>query len=251
MNIRMKFALLFVSAFIAEGSIVPRIFSQLHGARSDQFSLVFDKVVAYSDSSTHLYSVTFHYDSGQSVPIFLVGVGTVRASGRFRYLTSEEALEFRESSSGAVLTTVPIRETLVTMGNLKPPEIPKDSDFPTESKDGKWVGQVSFAEHANDVLNHEFPFGCKPILADDRRGFVTSYRSLENLPRNILGEAAVMVLYPDSKPVPGRSVQFHLKFRVLESRVHSKEWLPPETAEVQTRAADFATQLMAKLEEAR
>jgi hypothetical protein len=178
--------------------------------------------------------------------VFITGLGNVPATGHFTHLLPSDTLEFRDSSDGAAIVKVPIQETVIVMGPPTTLQLPEAGEFPSYSRPGVWRGSGSFISRANQVLGTSFPIGYEVKGADTNQPyFITTYASLDALPRNVFGEIAVLLSFQQGA-FDGEKT-FAIKFKALERRSHSPEWLTPESEEVIKAATRRVDLLMNEL----
>ncbi|HWW76085.1 MAG TPA: hypothetical protein VNZ44_11835 [Pyrinomonadaceae bacterium] len=142
-----------------------------------------------------VYDVAYAYEFKGRGAVYVKGLGTVPAKGKFSYLTSDQQLEFKESAEGLTLATVRLEETVRTMGGDST-DIPKESDFPQAFRSSTWSPPATFAESAVKILQKYFPSGYSPRQAGQLNFYVTTYRSLQVPSLNLRSQIAVIVSQP-------------------------------------------------------
>jgi hypothetical protein len=142
-----------------------------------------------------LYQITYSYDFGGRNSVYVRGLGTVSAIGKFSYLTADREVEFRQSVTGPVLTTVQLEETVRSMGSDST-ELPKEGDFLQAFRSGTWTPPATFAETAVRVIQKYFPSGYNPRQVGQVNYYTTTYRNLEVRDRNLRSQLAVNISQP-------------------------------------------------------
>jgi hypothetical protein len=191
-----------------------------------------------------MYRITYDYEFLGRKSVTVPDLGEVPAKGKFSYLTNEDHLEFMDAQGQRILTSIPLREKV---GETSV-QYPRPEDFPENFRDGTWKLPGSFQEHILKVLNELFKDGFVP----DRRGnvnrYITTYRSLSNLPAGIRAKVAVLVSQPYD---PARKAfKFHIQQVAYESRSHSTDWRPASAEEVKNAARSLVDQLISQLSNA-
>jgi len=103
-------------------------------------------------------------------------------------------------------------------------------------------------ETALPPMEKWFPQGHEPGASDDFRTFyyISSFRSLDNLPDEVRGKAAVEILFPSQPAKTGSEI--NVRLLILETRSHSGKWIAPITPEVNKSAQVLLDSFMADLD---
>lgn len=167
-----------------------------------------------------IYRVAYQYDFPERKTVYIDGVGTVPASGKLSYLTSGDAIQFRESFGGQTLRSVRIEDPVQLMGG-ETIDLPKESDFPEAYRQGHWAGERPFGAGAISVLDRFFPSGYRAYRRADRQEFLTMFATLPPVQGGVRAQVAVLV----SSAANGdpHNLTFTVQYTARERRSHT-EW---------------------------
>ena len=211
------------------------------------YDISVSRVVALSSTSPALYSLSYQYRFPGRSTVYVEGLGLVRASGELTYLTSDSELRFRESAGGRILTTVPLKETIVLQSGSAP-EMPSPDEFGDATLEGVLPRDALFFEKSSRILNTTFPSGYSVRRADDVNTYVTTWTKLSGwADLHLLGQIAVAISHPYE--ARDSSTRFRVKFVARESRSSSPTWRSAGQS-VNDAAVAFVNTLIARLENA-
>lgn len=215
-------------------------------AQGEGYLVTVLSVVSTQDSEGRtLYNVSYSYKFSDRASVYVDGLGTLPASGMFKYLTALPRLTFRESAGGPLLVTIPLKETIKSMGGGGVEFPPASSFAAAPSRYGEWSSSTSFARHAMRVLDKYFVSGYEAFPCDDRQCYRTTFRVIP-LPRNRKVKVAVIISRPS--PESGVPDSFRLQYRAYQ-KTGSGLW-DEEIEEAPRTALDgFINELLRALEE--
>ncbi len=237
--------ILIVSALaLFPGRVNPQ--TQRIEAQGDSYKVMVLSVVRMHDSEGRtLYNVNYVYKFSTRDSVYVDGVGTLPAGGAFKYLTAVPRLTFRETASGTVLVTVPLRETMKSMGGGDVEFPPVSSFTASPSRYGEWSSGVSFPRHAMRVLDKYFVSGYEAFACEDRQCYRTTFRVMP-LPRNRKVKVAVVISRPS--PESGVPDSFRLQYKAYQ-KTGSGLW-EAELEQAPREAVDgFINELLRALKE--
>ncbi|MCK4874186.1 MAG: hypothetical protein KAS72_15800 [Phycisphaerales bacterium] len=167
-----------------------------------------------------VYRVVYGYSFPNRDTVYIDGVGTVPAQGRLAYLSSSDVIQFLDSFGGQTLRTVEIEEPIQFMGG-DAADLPRESDFPEGYRQGRWSGDLPFAQVALTVLDRFFTNGYRAYRRAEQQHFLTMFATLPSVSERVRAKVAVLVSSPvDANPC---NVTFTVQFSARERRSHS-EW---------------------------
>jgi hypothetical protein len=202
---------------------------------------------APAGSDKILYEVTYRYEFAGLESIFINGLGVVSAKkDSVSYLTSDNKLEFRESATGAVIITVPLRVTAATQSGGGP-EVPQVSDFSTAVRTGTWGRHGNFSDYALRVIEKYFPSGFTPLQRGPLSFYITTYRTLKVPGGMIRAEIAVMLSQPHDESRD--KLSYHIQYVIRDKPRLSTEWSYGQgvTEKTKEQAAEFINDLVNEL----
>lgn len=181
-------------------------------------------VKVYLAKDTPGYSIAYDYDFPGRSSVYIKGLGIVPPKGSFRYLSPDTQLEFRDGPSGEVLTSVPLKETVVVAANPPLLGVPDETAFPAEFQSFIWDSPKSFQERANTVLAKTFRY--QPRQNKELTLLKTTFTplTLKGAPAGVRAQIALLLSFPYD-PQTGR-YSFHVQSLVMEGRTHSDEFRP-------------------------
>jgi len=121
-----------------------------------------------------LYRVSYTYDFSGQRQIYIRGIGRVPAKGNLNYICSEDTIQFLDSEAGSVLYVVKLEHPVTLMG-APALSIPDETQFPGESRRGRWGGRGTFPERAFEILNKTFPSGYRAYEKDKAISYLSTY----------------------------------------------------------------------------
>jgi len=189
------------------------------------------------------YSIDYSYVFPGRDSVHIKNLGVVPARGSFHYISHERELQFRDTTSGEILRTVALDETVVAAGGTPASEIPREGEFPPEFRSFAWTSRSSFQERANLVLNKYFRYW--PRESDERIHLATTFTPLHLRNPEVLGKVALLLSFPSQAGSRGFSFQVHSLVR--EGRTHSDYYLPTENTAILAAASQFVDQLVTEL----
>lgn len=167
------------------------------------------------------YAIVYDYDFPKRDWVYIKGIGTVRAKGSFRYLTTDKQIEVRDRPSGAILASVPLQETVIVAA--KPPLLstPQLEDFPRDFQTFNWDSAQTLQERAQAVLNKYFHLvpndECEKDVAHIRTTFTPL--NLKDVSTGVTAQVALLLSFPCSPKTS--KYAFQIQSRVMEGRTHS------------------------------
>lgn len=172
------------------------------------------------------YSIAYEYDFPKRDWVYIKGLGTVRAKGTFRYLTSDKQIEVRDSPAGEILASVPLHETVIVAARPPLLSTPQPEDFPRDSQIFNWDSTQTLQERAQTVLNRYFHLvpddECQKEVAHIR----TTFTPLDpkDVPVGVTAQVALLLSFPCSPKT--KKYAFQVQARVMEGRTHSDVFRP-------------------------
>jgi hypothetical protein len=222
--------------------------NQAKGARSDRRKWIIElKKVArvLVSPAKPAYSVDYSYDFADRGSVYILDLGTVPGRGRFRYITSADRIEVRETANGGVLVTKPLKETLELAS--KPPllQLPDEALFPNAHQTYVWESQSPLLERTDAVLAKYFHYDPR-----DDKGIVyirTTFTPLplQNVPAGVIAQVALLISFSDDGKSDRHGFQVHTLVR--EGRSHSDDFRPTTNSAIVTSAEAFVRNLVAEL----
>jgi hypothetical protein len=148
-------------------------------AQEPNYSVKVTKVIERTTPENRVvYQISYDYEFKGRTTVYVKGIGVVPAKGQFSYMTSEAQLEFRESMTGPVITTVQLEETIRTQGSDST-EFPEESKFPNFFRSGTWTQPATFPIATVKVIQKYFPSGYTARQTGQVNSFITTYRNLQ------------------------------------------------------------------------
>jgi len=201
-------------------------------------------VKVFISPTTPAYSITYEYRYPDHTSVHIANFGVAPASGKFNYLTTDQSLTIY-GEGGHLLTSVPIRETIISAA--KPPlnEIANETEFPSAHRAFPWRDRATFLARANSVLGRYFRY--RPSERDGKTFIITTFAPLEvpSARRGIIGQIAVLLSFPYNPE--GDSYYFRVQSLIREGRTHSDEFHLTSDAGLTRAGAEFVDQLVTEL----
>jgi hypothetical protein len=193
------------------------------------------------------YLISYEYNFPQRQWVYIKGIGTVPAKGKFRYLTSDSQLEFRDRLDGEVLVRVPLQETVIVAAT--PPLLPTPDikDFPKEALRFDWVSSATLQERAQIVLNKYFRLAQDSDCVNGSINMTTTFAPLEvkNLPPGTTAQIALLLSYPCI--TNSGKYSFKMTFRAMEGRTHSDDYRQTKDSKIIQAASSFVRDLVSEM----
>jgi hypothetical protein len=208
------------------------------------FTVTVNTVFRIATHPQTLYRVSYSYDFPGHSRIYIRGVGSVPAKGDLNYISSEDRIEFFDAAEGNLLYVAKLEHPVTLMG-APAPNIPDETEFPRESRSGRWSGQGPFAERAFAVLNKTFPSGYRTYEKDKLISYVSTYREVPQSDDGTHTEVSVLIQYPTSDASP--SIKFTVAFTALERRSHT-DWRSLVSDSSKKNAETFTDGILSALE---
>lgn len=171
-----------------------------------------------------MYKVSYQYDFSDARSVYIKGIGDVAAKGMYAYLTRDPNIEFRESSTGAILAVLrssdPYQPEDVSI------ELPDYKDFlqPPISREGQWGSARPFQEMSTATIAKKKLYAYA-YQQDGVSYLVTSYTGLEGMPKNLVGQISLRVSYPYRK---GSKINWYrVEYTARERRLREEKWIIP------------------------
>jgi hypothetical protein len=153
--------------------------SKTNKAQGPNYSVNVSKVLERTTAeNTVVYQISYSYDFKERKSVYVKGLGTVLPKGQFSYMVPEPLLEFRESLSGPVITTVQLEETFRTQGG-ESTEFLDEKKFPTFFRSDIWSPPATFPLAAIKVVNKYFPSGHNSTQDGQLNKYITTFRNLQ------------------------------------------------------------------------
>ena len=193
---------------------------------------------------TPALSVDYEYSFPGRTRVHIRNFGIAPASGRFSYVTTDDALVIEDADSGRLLASVRLRETITVAARPPVTEIANETDFPPGFRSYRWRSSQPLSDRANAVLGKYFRY--RPFEQDGHTFLVTTFTELRGLPEGIVGVIALLVSFPYDAATG--TYDFHIQPLVREGRSHSDE-LRATTNPVVAHAADaFVDRIVAEIQ---
>jgi hypothetical protein len=167
-----------------------------------------------------LFRVSYSYEFPGRKQIYIRGVGMVDSKGSMSYLYSENVLEFLDAPAGHILHTLNLDHPVTLMGG-RSPSIPDESQFPLESRHGRWPGPGPFAPKALSVLDRSFQSGYRVYEKEQAVVYLTTYTEVPASDENL--RTQVSVLISRSAKTESSDTPVTLAFKAQERRSHT-DW---------------------------
>jgi hypothetical protein len=198
-----------------------------------------------SDGARPLYELTFVYDRPGQREVEIQGLGVLRSKGEVvRLWTIDPKIEFRDASSGLVLTTYALTATTIAMAAGGGVELPADHEFSSVYRSA--AIPVSATGRLLEVIQKYFRLGFR---SDETGGIVrysTTYRALPLDSLQNRAEIAVAV----SQPHDEHGVKsFHVRYIVRDRPRLSDTWRfgPDRSTGAVAAAEEFIGKLVTEL----
>jgi hypothetical protein len=227
---------------------VPVSAASANKARGTNYNVDVQSVIAKNTSQNKVvYAIRYTYEFKGRNAVYVNGIGTVPAKGKFSYLTSVQHLEFRESATGTAIVTVPLEETTITMGSDST-DLPKEGDFPQAFRSDNWTPSATFPEAALKVIQKYFPSGYAAHQNGQTNYYVTTYRNLQVTNRQLRSQIAVAISQPYD--ISGDKFAYHIQFIARDHPRLSNDWRygDDRDQETLTAAEGFINQLISELD---
>jgi hypothetical protein len=177
--------------------------------------VTFGTVFKVAGEPNPLYRVSYTYDFPGRSQVFIRGVGTVRSKGSLSYLQNGETIEFLDESKQDTLYVAKIEHPVTLMG-ARAPVIPDETQFPRESRRGRWRGEGPFAEKAFGVLEQHFRSGYRAFEKDASVFYLTSYAEVPPHDDSTRTQVSILISYPAMSDA--HDVSFTVAFTSQERR---------------------------------
>jgi hypothetical protein len=193
------------------------------------------------------YAIVYEYDFPNRDRVYIKGLGSVRAKGSFRYLTTDKQIEVRDRPAGEILASVPLQETVIVAA--KPPLLstPQLEDFPRDFQTFNWDSAETLQERAQTVLNKYFHLvpndECDKEVAHIRTTFTPL--DLKDVSTGVTAQVALLLSFPCSPKTS--KYAFQIQSRVMEGRTHSEVFRPTSDPTVVHSADTFVQGLVAAM----
>ena len=207
-------------------------------------SVILGAVFKVAVNPNPLYRVSYSYDFPDRSQVYIRGVGTVGSKGSLSYLYSGEIVEFFDAPGGSALYVAKLERPITLMGAATP-AIPEETQFPRESRRGRWRGQGPFAEKAFSVLEQYFHSGYRAFEKDTSVFYLTTYAKVSEAQDKTRTEVSVLLSYPATSDP--RDVTFTLAFITRERRSHT-DWREVTSDTSQKSAETFIDKLLDALQ---
>jgi hypothetical protein len=190
-----------------------------------------------------LYRVSYSYDFPGHRQVYIRGVGTVSSKGTLGYIHSGDTVEFFDGPDGNLLHVEKIEHAVTLMG--RPALVPDETQFPRESRRGRWRGQGPFAERAFSVLDQYFRSGYRTFQKENSLVYLTTYAELPEAADGSRTEVSVLISYPVRSD--SRDLAFTVAFTAQERRSHT-DWRDATTDSSRNSAESFVDGLLSALQ---
>jgi hypothetical protein len=156
-----------------------------------------------------VYEIIYSYDFKGRDTVYVDGLGTVPAKGKFRYMTSGRKLEFRQFAFGPLIANVWLEETKTIAGDGAT-DLPKESDFPQFFRSSTWVPPPTFPDTAVKVIQNYFPSGYNTRQEGQVSYYITTYSRLPVADGNLRSQIAVRISQPYDREAD--KFNYHIQF---------------------------------------
>jgi len=209
-------------------------------SEKNDFEVKIEKNIVVTEREGVIRAIHFHYSFPSKESVFIKNVGLLPATGQVGYLCRCDEIEFSENESAPPFHTVSLLDSIEMMGrfNIMMPSL---QEFPSSYREGRWNKLSSFTLHKLNVLNQRFPSGLLSLSIDNQPSIVTTYSSLEGLPKRIYGEIALLI--SDESLKADKKVTFRVKFIVRERRSHTG-WRSEIGNETRKVAENYVSDIM-------
>lgn len=215
----------------------------INECKGRDYSVNVSTVQPINSPKGQFFSIEYSYNFKGRKTIFIKDVGETPGKGNLKHLYQGQVLEFWSSSAGEVLCKIKLQP------NKRPPEggaddIPASSVFSTFQSSPTSIGSNSdFLTKLTEVLNN-----AKFTYRINNQGGVTSvisnYQRLDGLPRNLVGEIAVQISFPQQGN--GNQFSFYIYQHARQKPRRSEEW-GDISSESQKVLNDFIASLIQQL----
>jgi hypothetical protein len=219
---------------------------QANHAAGSQYSVNVTSCIPVNSDRT-LNRISYEYFFQKRDFVSISGLGTVPASGKFTYITSDKQLLFTDTTTRAPIVTVRLVETALSMsgGSI---ELPDNTLFMAEPfRSGEWNPESTFAAATTATLQQYFPLGYDVRDVGPEHYYLSTYRSLDLTNRQLVGQVALAISHPyDWK---GQQITYRVQVVVrdrprLSSAFHyGKDVNPESTAAAQAFLDKFLSEL--------
>ena len=172
--------------------------------------------------------------------VVISGLGNVPGQGRYTYLTEARSIVIKSVDPAVPqpLAEIPVQPNAVRAGGENA-DVPTVNDFSAFSSPGS-ASNADFVTNLIKVLEQRFGAFQTVASAGDLI-YISTYRRLSNLPPNMEGEVAVMVVFSPHE----KRFEFHVLSK--ESRSKSSTWIVAQSDQVKVGGQSYADSVFAQL----
>jgi hypothetical protein len=192
-------------------------------------------------SGREFYLLEYSYEFKNRATIFIKHIGELSAKGKMKHLYEGKSLEFLVSENGKGLCKIELKP------NKRPSEggaddVPSSSVFNAyKSSPALARSNSEFLEKLTNLLNNS-SFTYRITNQNGITTVISNYRRLDDLPRNLVGEIAVQVSFPQQ--VNGNRFSFYIYYHARQKPRRSEEWenISPENLQVVNNFINYLIQ---------